>query len=106
MVDSLLGDSALNYVGHSASVHKASLAERRAKMHVKLGEVAGRNELAGGQLRHSIHREMRNGEWLSAITHCLNITELSLEEFRDNLCLRYGLMPKDIPVTLNVRSLD
>ena len=25
--------------------------------------------------------------------------ELSLEEFRDNLCLRYGLIPQDIPGT-------
>ena len=37
LVDSLLGGSVLNYVGHRACVHKASLAERCAKMHVELG---------------------------------------------------------------------
>ena len=32
---------------------------------------------------------------------CLNDTELSREEFRDNLRRRYGLMPQDIPATCN-----
>ena len=44
---------------------------------------------------------MRNGAWLSAVPHRLNGTELSREEFRDNLRLRYGLMPQDIPATCN-----
>ena len=40
-----------------------------------------------------------NGAWIIAISHRLNGTELSWEEFQDNLCLRYGLMPQDIPAT-------
>ena len=40
-----------------------------------------------------------NGARLSAVPHRLNGTELYQEEFRDNLCLRYGLMPQYIPVT-------
>ena len=43
--------------------------------------------------------ETRNGAWLSAVPHRLNGTEFSWEEFRDNLCLRYGLMPQSIPAT-------
>ena len=39
------------------------------------------------------YRATRNGAWLSAVLHCLKGTELSSEEFRDNLRLRYGLMP-------------
>ena len=42
---------------------------------------------------------MRNGAWPSAVLHLLKGTELSWEKFRDNLCLRYGLMPQDIPAT-------
>ena len=42
---------------------------------------------------------MRNGAWLSAVPHRLNGAELSREELRDNLRLRYGLMLQDIPVT-------
>ena len=37
LVDSLLEGSALNCVGHRACVHEASLASRRANMHVDLG---------------------------------------------------------------------
>ena len=99
LVDSLLGGSILNYVGRSAIVRKKSLAERREKMHVDLGEVARQKELAGGQERNLLHRSMRNGAWLSAVTHRLNGTELSWEEYRDNICLRYGLIPQDIAVT-------
>ena len=40
---------------------------------------------------------MRNGAWLSAVPNRLNDTELSQEEFQDNLRLRYGLMPQGIP---------
>ena len=99
LVDFFLGGYALNYIGHRACVRKASLTARREKMHVKLGEVARRKELADGQERKRLHRETRNGAWLSAVLHLLNGTELPREEFRDNICLRYGLMQQDIPVT-------
>ena len=36
LVDSLLGGSVLNYVGHRAFVHRESLVERREKMHVEI----------------------------------------------------------------------
>ena len=82
LVDSLLGGSALNYVGHRACVRKASLAARRAKMHVKLGELARRKVLAGEQERNRLHMATKNGAWLSTVPHCLNCTELSWEELR------------------------
>ena len=40
---------------------------------------------------------MSNGAWLSDVPHRLNGTESSQEELWDNLRLRYGLMPQDIP---------
>ena len=42
---------------------------------------------------------MGNGAWLSALPHRLTGKELYWKEFWDNLCLRYGLMPQDIPTT-------
>ena len=70
-------------------------------MSVELAEVFRRKEQAGGQDRNRLHRATRNGAWLSAVPHHLNGTELSQEEFRDNLRLKYGLMLLDIPVTCN-----
>ena len=64
-----------------------------------MAELARQKELAGGQERNRLHRATSNGEWLRAVTHRLNGTELSREEFRYNICLRYGLMTQDIPTT-------
>ena len=66
---------------------------------MELADLAKRKDLAGGQERNHLHRATSNGAWLSAIPYHLNITELSLEELQDNLRLRHGLMPQDIPET-------
>ena len=68
-------------------------------MHVKLGYLTRQKEITGGQEKNRLRRATRNGAWLSAVPHCLNGTELSWEEFRDNLRLGYGLMPQDIHTT-------
>jgi hypothetical protein len=41
------------------------------------------------------------GLWLSVIPDCLNGNSLSAEEFRDNLRLRYNLLPLDMPQLCN-----
>ena len=101
LVDSLLGVSVFNYVCHRACVRKASQSMRLSKRIVEMSELFERQEQAGRQEKNLLHRATRNGAWLSAVPHRLNGTELSREEFRDNLCLRYGLMPQDIPATCN-----
>ena len=99
LVDSLLGGLFLNYVGHRACVHKAGQLARISKRIVKLSNLFKLQEQAGGQEKNRLHRATRNGAWFSSVPHCLNRTELSWEEFWDNLRLRYGLMPQDIPAT-------
>ena len=61
-------------------------------------EMDRQENLARGQERSNLHMATSSGAWLSAIPHCLNGTELSQEEFQDNLCLSNRLMPQDIPV--------
>ena len=51
-----------------------------------------RSELNG------LRRATENGAWLTAIPNCLNGTELSREEFQDNLLLWYGIVPLNLPV--------
>ena len=72
---------------------------KKVRKNLKMVEMDRQKELAGGQDRNRLHRALSNGAYLSAITHCLNSMDLSQEELRDNLCLRYGLMPQDIPAT-------
>ena len=99
LVDSLLGGSVLNYIGHRSCVRKAIQLARLSKRIADLSELFKRQEQAGRQEKNRLHRATRNGAWLSAVPHHLNGTEFSREEFRDNLRLRYGLMPQDIPST-------
>ena len=64
-----------------------------------MADLARQKELAQGQENNLPHEATRDGPWLSAIPHYLNGTNLSREEFRDNLRLRYALMPQDIHAT-------
>ena len=99
--DSLLGSSGFNYVGHRACVRKASMVARRKKMHIEFGELDRQKYLAGNQERNRLHRATRNEAWISSVPHQLNGAEMSCGGFWDNLCLRYGLMPQDIPANCN-----
>ena len=101
LVDSLLVSSVLNCVGHRACVRKSCQSTRCSNMIVEISDLYNRQEQAGCQEKNCLHGARRNGAWLSAVTHRLNGTELSWENFRDNLRLRYGLMPQDIPATCN-----
>ena len=65
-------------------------------MIVELSELYNWQEHVGGQEKNRLNRATRNGAWLSAVPHRLNGTELSREEFWDNLRLRYGLMSQDV----------
>ena len=49
LVDSLLGGSILNYVGHRACVHKASQSARLSKRIIELSEIFKRQDQEGGQ---------------------------------------------------------
>ena len=74
LVDSLLGGTTLNYVGHIACLHGASLAVRRERKHLDMAELARRKDLAGGQEKNRLHRAIMNGACLSTLTHHLNGT--------------------------------
>ena len=99
LLDYLLGGSVLNYVGHRACVRNASQLVRLSKRIAEISELYDRQEKDGSQEKNRLHRATRNGAWLSDVPHRLNVMELSPEEFRDNVCLRYGLMPQNIPAT-------
>ena len=101
MVDSLLGGIPLNYISHRACVQGARAGAIRKQKHVEMAELSRQKEIAGGQERNRLHRATINGAWISAIPLRLNSTELSWEEFRDNIRLRYGLMLKEILATCN-----
>ena len=68
---------------------------------MELAELARQKNLFGGYERNRLHRATRNGAWLSTVPHHLKGKEFSREEFRENHCLRYGLIPQDISAACN-----
>ena len=44
-----------------------------------------------------LRRATYNGDCLTATPHCLNGTELSREEFQDNILLQYGIVLLNLP---------
>ena len=92
-VDSLLGGSTLNYVGHRACVRREVAGVRKGRKNVEFTELDIQKDIAGCQESNRLHRATHNGAFLSALYCRLNGRDLSQEEFRDDLCLIYGLMP-------------
>ena len=99
LVESLLRGSALNYVGYRACVRWASARGRKEWKHVEMAEMDRRKDLGCGQNRNPLHKETRNGEWISDIPHHLNDTNLSREGFQNIIFHRYRMMPQDIFAT-------
>ena len=44
---------------------------------MEMADLDKQKDMTGGQYRKHLHMETNNGVCLSAIPHCLNITELS-----------------------------
>ena len=74
LVDSLLGGTVLNYVGHRACICRASAGAQKEQKHVEMADLDIQKELTGRQERKLFHRSARNGAWLSAVPNRLNGT--------------------------------
>jgi hypothetical protein len=51
----------------------------------------------GRKTAKQLERMGKTGAWLSAIPNCFDGTELSREEFQDNLTICYVLRPRGLP---------
>ena len=74
LVDSILGGTGPNYVGHMACIPGLSAGARKERKHVDMEDLARGKELADCQERNRLHRAMSNGVWFSAVPHRLNGT--------------------------------
>jgi len=74
---------------------KAELKERNKVFNdSKLNQIASQLPCDD---RRTILRGKDTGQWLSVLPSTVNGTELSAQEFRDSLCLRYARTPGDLP---------
>ena len=101
LVGTLLGGTNLNYVAHKGCICRASADGRNQQELAENAVLWRRKEMVDGMGLNRLRLETDNWAWLTAIPHCLNGTELSWEEFQDNLLLRYGIVPLNLPTDSN-----
>ena len=97
LVESMLEGKRLRLGSHRRQVQKASLKGRKARVLLEDSFAESRAERMGIREKWRLLRAKSAGIWLSCIPSRLNGTELSAEEFRDNLRLRYNLKPLFMP---------
>ena len=95
----LLGGTDLDYVGHMACTRKARLGvgKDREREREDMDALGRTKDGVGVQDEIWIVRPTWSGLCLTDMSHRLNGTELSREEFEENICLWYGLPPLNLP---------
>jgi len=88
--------------GFSAEAHRACVREagnqaRQARLKAEAAYLDGLKVSGGRKMAKRLERMGETGAWLSVIPNRFDGTELSREEFQDNLAIRYGLRPRGLP---------
>ena len=83
-----------SYFADNALERKAARKERNQQSKFFYYEAC---EAADTPTKCCLHRSKATGSWLTTMPNRLNGTELSAEEFRDSLRLRFGVLPKGLP---------
>jgi hypothetical protein len=104
-ITSLLRDSLINGVPLCAQEHRRTAASSRIDAKTRQTEskedaIATILQNAPPLTKRRIKRSKSTGAWLTTLPNRLNGSDLSAEEFRDGLRLRYGLLPTALPPPL------
>jgi hypothetical protein len=101
-ITSLLKDSLINGIPLCAQEHRKTAASNR--INAKTRQTESKEDALATILQNAppltkrrIKRSKTTGAWLTTLPNRLNGSDLSAEEFRDGLRLRYGLLPTAMP---------
>jgi hypothetical protein len=97
LVKALHDGGGLNAAAHKACVREAGNQARKARLQEEATYLNGMKLSGGRKMAKRLERMGETGAWLSAIPNRFDGTELSREEFQDNLAIRYGLRPRGLP---------
>eukprot|EP00957_Ditylum_brightwellii_P064102 4863077-Ditylum_brightwellii.AAC.1 len=75
------------YAQHKAYMREGSLAARKARAARELQALEEMKEGKSMHAKNKLDRGKETRAWLTVIPNRINGSELSEEEFRDNLCL-------------------
>jgi hypothetical protein len=97
LVRSMTTGLELNLAVHKKKVRAASQWSRADRIMMETAAVDRRANDMGLRKKYRLKRACCTGSWLSVLPNRLNGTVLSAEEFRDNIRLRYNLLPLALP---------
>jgi hypothetical protein len=97
LIKALHAGGGLSAEAHKACVREAGHHTRKARLKEEEAYLDGLKASGGRKMAKRLDRMSETGAWLSAIPNRFDGTELSREEFQDNLAIRYGLRPRGLP---------
>mgnify|MGYP006186617991 CR=1 FL=1 len=97
LVKSLTSNSHLDNEAHAGCVRGAGTAARKERIADGKEVVEDISQRRGPKVRKRLERMMETGAWLTAIPDRMSGTELSFQEWHDNISLRYGMVPRGLP---------
>lgn len=88
-------------LAHKMQMRMARQAAREAQAAEHAKRTAAALEQLSPERVRAVQRTIhyRTGGWLTALPCAADHTDLTAEEFRDNLCMRYGKEPPNLPST-------
>ena len=93
LAKSLMEGGALDSVSHKQCVRQAGAKTRKERVESEVEFVESLAERSTKAMAKRLGRAGLTGAWLTVMPNLLNGTLLSMEEWRDNARLRYGLRP-------------
>eukprot|EP00804_Cyclotella_cryptica_P022225 CCRYP_020341-RA/>CCRYP_020341-RA protein AED:0.41 eAED:0.41 QI:0/0/0/0.66/0/0/3/0/301 len=97
LVESLVSNSQLDNEAHLGCVRGGGNAGRKARIEDGKAVVEDISQRRGPKVQKRLERMMETGPWLTTIPDPMSGTELSLQEWHDNISLRYGMVPRGLP---------
>eukprot|EP00804_Cyclotella_cryptica_P008690 CCRYP_018533-RD/>CCRYP_018533-RD protein AED:0.12 eAED:0.12 QI:0/-1/0/1/-1/1/1/0/466 len=97
LVTSLLEHTTLDIEAHAGCVRQAGAAARRERVEDGKKVVEALSLRQGPKVKKRLDRMKETGAWLAVIPDRFSGTALSLQEWHDNLSLRYGKTPRGLP---------
>ncbi len=97
LIVALLGTTEFRSADHVSTMTSARAEMRLRKLSDSDAKLATILSPLSNDRRRTIKRGQHTGAWLSALPSPVNGTELSAQEFRDAVSMRYGITPSDLP---------
>jgi hypothetical protein len=98
IIAAIRGKAKFRSTDHSSTMSAGKAAYRARNAAANQGKLDSILKKLSPERRRTILRGEQTGAWLSTLPSIVNGTELSTQEFRDAINMRYGITPPDLPL--------